>query len=315
MPCQVALIILAAIMVTAGARAETTNLNDLLGGLESGEAEMAPQPAPEPAGVEPATTQQGDFRVGRRKVEKAVALVVAMLVDGKGRVVDRVPIGTAWAFEPTKLATNAHVVKGLVDIQEAVRKKGGDAIGFVAPNLGNGAATKILGAKIHPRYDDMSPDLGGRVPAAPTYDLGILEVEEPMPATVTLADEAVLHQLESGTPVAYLGFPMENLQGGNVDPQHPIATMQTGIVQAITDWYLKDGGFERNQLIRHSLPAAGGASGSPIFTADGTVVAVLNAGNVVLVRPDPDSADTIRIGTGADINFAQRIDLLAGVPR
>ena len=56
-------------------------------------------------------------------------------------------------------------------------------------------------------------------------------------------------------------------------------------------------------MIQHGLPLIGGASGSPIFIKDGTVIGVISSVNVA-------SSLKGRIANPADINFAQRIDFL-----
>ncbi len=123
--------------------------------------------------------------------------------------------------------------------------------------------------------------------------------------------EPAFQELGAGTPVAYIGFPMERLEGGNVNIANPLATMQTGIVTSISDYYLEDRGPAENKLIRHNLPATGGASGSPVFLADGRVVATLNAGNINAVEYTTSSGTSqFRIPSAAQINFAQRIDIL-----
>jgi hypothetical protein len=66
-----------------------------------------------------------------------------------------------------------------------------------------------------------------------------------------------------------------------VDPQNPVATMQSGIITANTDFWLAKSSYESRRLIQHSLPAVGGASGSPIFDADGDVVGILSSGNMI----------------------------------
>jgi S1-C subfamily serine protease len=109
---------------------------------------------------------------------------------------------------------------------------------------------------------------------------------------------------------------MESLAGQNIDVQMPIATMQSGIVTSISDNFLGDSGFENNRLIRHNLPAQGGASGSPVFTPDGSVVAILWGGNTTehITATEGGEIAKVRAANAALINFAERIDVLAGVP-
>ena len=222
----------------------------------------------------------------------AVGLVVVILPDGS----DSGYAATAWAVQNDLYATNAHVVASVTKhikegMQVQVRVNG-------QPNL----RFNVIDTKIHPRYGDCS--LG--------YDVGLLKIDGQAPKVFAMADEAELQHLASGYRIAFLGFPSENLFGNNVRVDDPIATMQSGIITAISDFALGDSGFPKNQLIRHNLAAVGGASGSPIFNSKGKVVAILNAGNVntqVSMKTD-ERVQVKRTPSAALINFAQRIDLL-----
>ena len=59
------------------------------------------------------------------------------------------------------------------------------------------------------------------------------------------------------------------------------------------------------QLLQHTLPVQGGASGAPVFDRHGRVVGVLSGGNLVEVVPNG-----VRVPSGIGVNFAQRADLL-----
>jgi len=229
------------------------------------------------------------LKVAREKAA-AIGLVVAVLPDGSGIT------ATAWAVQNDIYATNAHVVAAVAKIIQ----DGGQAQVHVngQPNL----RFDVVDAKIHPRYGDSM--LG--------YDVGFLKIEGRAPRVFPLAAAAELHQLASGYRIAYLGFPSENLLGNNVRVDDPIATMQSGIITAVSDFSLGDSGFQKNQLIRHNLAAVGGASGSPIFNTRGEVVAILNAGNVktCIAMQSDDNVQVEQTASAALINFAQRIDLL-----
>lgn len=244
-----------------------------------------------------------DERLARVAEDRAaaVAYVVAALPDGKGTS------GTAWAVADDLYATNAHVVAAVAQIIKA----GGQVQIRVnrKPNL----RFDVVGAGIHPRYGD--DPLG--------YDVGLLRIDGKAPAVFPVASTAELNRLASGYRIAYLGFPSENLFGSNVNVDEPIATMQSGIVTAVSDFALKDSGFAKNQLVRHNLAAVGGASGSPVFNADGKVVAILNAVNVTTQVVTDEKGKPIldeegkpklrRAPSAAQINFAQRIDLLQDI--
>ncbi|MBR6057339.1 MAG: trypsin-like peptidase domain-containing protein [Victivallales bacterium] len=143
-------------------------------------------------------------------------------------------------------------------------------------------------------------------------DVAMLIIGSTVDDYFPLAKRDSLKNMKQGMPIAFLGYPMENLYGGNVNLESPGATMQTGIVSAMSDFTLKDVGFEGNYLIRHNLPTAGGASGSPLFNADGEVVALVFGGNMELKK----SQENVVVGrtlNAAQVNFGVRVDLLDGM--
>lgn len=139
----------------------------------------------------------------------------------------------------------------------------------------------------------------------PGYDVALLSVTSPflLGPPLPLASAADMEQLNRGSPIAFLGFPMENLV--NFDPKKPIFNTQSGIITAITDFFRGASFDNSGDLIQHSLPSTGGASGSPIINSDGRVVALLSAGNYFSV-----DGNQTRILNAANINFGQRVDLL-----
>jgi hypothetical protein len=169
-----------------------------------------------------------------------------------------------------------------------------------------------VGAKTHPRYNPAAEDPQDQI----AYDVGILEVEQEAPVHFVMAGGAELDRLMAGQRLAYLGFPVESLLGDNVNLAHPIASMQSGIVVAVSDFRYGDSGSAGNWLLRHNLPAAGGASGSPLFDPDGRVVGILSAGNIAgsLAQDSDGKARLVRTPSAALINFAQRVDLIQDIP-
>lgn len=147
-------------------------------------------------------------------------------------------------------------------------------------------------------------------------DVALLTVGSKVNDCFPVANRNSLKSMKQGMPIAFLGFPMENLTAGNVNCEAPVATMQTGIVSALSDFEMKDVGFEGNYLIRHNLPSTGGASGSPIFNTDGEVVALLHAGNIdikFMLDESQEKAVFMRSPHAAQVNFGVRVDLLEGV--
>ena len=115
-----------------------------------------------------------------------------------------------------------------------------------------------------------------------------------------LARDNVLATLHAGEPIAFVGYPAENLVSFDVNA--PTPTSQVGIITSVRNFFLTAEGGPA-QLIEHSLPSAGGASGSPIFDAHGQVIALLSGGNNIASKDG-------RIPNAALVNFAQRVDLL-----
>lgn len=210
-----------------------------------------------------------------KRMENAVGKVLYVGADGapKGSA-------TAWAVAPGIFATNGHVTFPA----ETLLKNGGAV--FIAINKQPEKKLRVIQAITHPQYqDEEAPDFRPLLnhqgkKAASAYDVGLLIVKEIVPITFKLASQEKVARLDSGRRVAFLGFPAKDLMHGGSDNDLPVATMQTGIVTAVTDFWGNQADSENRLLVQHSLPCTGGASGSPIFDADGEVVAVLNAGSI-----------------------------------
>lgn len=244
------------------------------------------------------------------KYKHAVGIVVRV---GESR---QKKMGTAWAVRPSWFATNSHIsdpVKVMLD-------KGIDV--FIAVNKSQ-KRYRVVEAISHPRYGETKRNFEGKLSFALSYDVGLLKIEGSTSKLFPLATINELRKLASGSRIAYLGFPSENMEGGNVDIHRPLATMQSGIITTISDYWLGDSGFEKNLLLRHNLGAAGGASGSPIFNTRGKVVGILNAGNLIYkyirnkqgkILFDKNGDPRFeRAPSAVMVNFAQRIDLLNNI--
>jgi hypothetical protein len=240
-------------------------------------------------------------------LSSSVYLVLVKGEDGE------TPMGTAWVATDNALATNSHVAQIFHDIP---KDRGFQFIvrSTVAPYHEHVIDSVIM----HPAYNEFAkawqaaaPKLIGvngspeAVDFIPGYDVALLipksneDLAKPMP----LADHTTLTNLTSGMQVAYIGFPMEGVQK-QVFSQ-PTPTIQVANITSITDFFRGQAPFSAAQMIQHSLPAIGGASGSPIINERGEVIALLNAGNVVGVNEKGE-----RIPNAVAINYAQRVDLL-----
>jgi hypothetical protein len=237
-----------------------------------------------------------------KEYEGAIGLVIIATADG--------PVGdaTAWGVGRNAFATNSHVTEG---VKEYMAK--GFAV-YVVINKHPDQKFRVTRTISHPRYGQTGRNPDGRGPAADGYDVGILEVEGTLTSWMPVAPREELQRIDSGYRVAYLGFPMEELNAGGVDPRSPVATMQSGIVTANTDWWLSQGTPDSRLLVQHNLSSCGGASGSPIFNAKGQVIALHSAGNYrQTVQVKGDKVQVMRTKSGVQISYAQRADLLADI--
>lgn len=234
-------------------------------------------------------------RVSARYAQ-AVGLLVADKPEDSG---GRVGLATAWGVAPGLAVSNAHVAVLLESLLAQ-----GIPVSIVVN--GTGESLPVAGVSRHPEFR-MEEGF---------YDLALIAVEKDFPLHFALASVSELDRLQAGVRVAYLGFPMENLRDGNVNTAKPVATMQSGIITALSDFNQVDAGTGNNVLIKHNLGVTGGASGSPLFNVNGRVVGVVNAMNMVrqLVLINDKQLAESRSPSAAMVNFAHRIDLLVGVP-
>ena len=226
--------------------------------------------------------------------------------DGLSRV-----IGTAWPLQAGMLVTNAHVAK------VADSLKPGEKLLVRKP--GETRAIAVTGKRLHPGYDAFNDFVdkaiatsqgfqslteGAAMPSA--YDVAILDVD---PAAdlgkfLVLSDDPAA--LTAGTPLAFAGYPIEGTGAQKLAQLRPNPVLQFGRVTALSDYFLFSADKPNALLIENSLPATGGASGSPIVDDSGKVVAVLSGGTV-------DIRDGARTPSAVMLNYAQRADLIRDV--
>jgi hypothetical protein len=219
--------------------------------------------------------------------------------------------GTAWVIADGTLATNAHVA-------ETFLSGLGPADKMIVRSCSNPPVDlEVTSVQIHPGYQrfdevvvDREPSLvdtgGSRVPLnlVSACDVGLLKVSNgaslapPLPMATDLEAQA----MKSGDPVGMVGYPSENVTGHSTATPQP--SVQSGRIARLTDFLLRtDGGAQTSQLVHHSIPETGGASGSPILNNDGLVVAINCGANFITINGT-------RIPTAVGLNFAQRVDVV-----
>ena len=141
-----------------------------------------------------------------------------------------------------------------------------------------------------------------------TPDVALLQPFEGTLSTyhrLPLATASEARRLRIGTPIGTLGYPGE-LQISTLSDLFPIATFKNGTISAIR---MPDEASTYNAreayVIQHDLDLTGGTSGSPIFTAEGKVVAINNSGWEALALTFGGEPQRVPFGS---LNFGIRSD-------
>jgi S1-C subfamily serine protease len=212
--------------------------------------------------------------------------------------------GTAWVNGAHTLITNAHVA-GLFD--EAT--KNNQTLVVIAPD-GLEVPIKIISAKLHPAYlpfrdtiDAVTKKSGGVLKTQGSYDLAMLTVanDAVLAQPLQIADEVSLAKLRTGDAMAYIGYPAKFASDKNIEQ------LRIGYIAGSSDFL----GIAHNsnaELIYHTAPAVGGASGSPIFNAQGQVIAVHSGGETRAIGDN-------FVNSGADTFYAQSASLIADIEK
>ncbi len=195
---------------------------------------------------------------------------------------------TAFAISTERLITNAHCVAAAEDLRRRsgqifVVQNGHPDVRFAVERMKRVSGFQPGGASISPDVGWLKVAGGG----------GILH-------TVTLAPAAEYQRLSTGDPMFTYGFP-----GRLADVSAPEATFVEGVVGRITTLDGRSGDVKETRLIQHSAFTSGGTSGSPIFDAEGHVVAV-NTGGYAEAQGASQAATRSLPG----YNFGMRVDLV-----
>ena len=232
--------------------------------------------------------------------------------------------GTAWVVEladgTRALATNAHVA----DLFFAARTPdwGEGRLIAIEPKAPDYRRFVITGIRKHPAYDAWNEFAGAffaksnagtvRSVALPVgYDVAIMTVDDPskLGKPLKIAPRDALESMSAGERLLQIGYPSENVLG--TDVMRPEPSSQTGLITAMTSFFLSAGAASDRQFIQHNAAGAGGSSGSAMFNTNGEVVGLHNSGNYIFIPTGPGENDYERVPSAGNINYAQRADLLA----
>ncbi|MGB0920650.1 MAG: trypsin-like peptidase domain-containing protein [Alphaproteobacteria bacterium] len=222
------------------------------------------------------------------------------------------PLGTAWVVQERTLATNAHV---------ALAIDPGDDPNLEQIVIGpDGTVYPVIQVRAHAAYEPFMEFTnrtklavdntrgGASLDDAGGYDVALLFVKpssnNPLPPPLPLAEIDEVLALPMGTKVAMIGYPMENIAGAATQSLSPHAQTQFGSLTDQTSYLFMEADDKYKQLLTHTLPLSGGASGSPILTEKGHVIGLVNAGNLF------HTPSNGRIPSAALINYGMRLDVL-----
>lgn len=213
------------------------------------------------------------------------------------------------------LATNAHVAEMFIDLANDPSKAGFKVV-VVQPKAPDYPTYEVTRAILHPFWKEhdawvnrimaLTISMAGQnIKPITGYDVGLMFIadQSKLGEPLKYASRDEIKAIRTGDPLVLIGYAAEGVRG--TDEMRPEPTSQTGIITSMTTFYLYRGTDEDDQLIQHSVPATGGASGSPMFNANGEVVGFLFAGNVADV-----AKDGTRMISAALVNYAIRADLL-----
>lgn len=219
--------------------------------------------------------------------------------------------GTAWSIREGFLGTNAHVA----DLFAAL---GPGEMLIARSNASPPVDLRITGVRTHPGYagftslvrrfrpyDKSSSEV---LDLPPAYDVALLEIHPDdvasQAAPLKLASEQALYGLQAGQPIAFVGFPGEGLVRGGTDLARPSAKTAIGSLNRVIDpFFGRADDVTEAHCLEYNIEVVGGASGSPIVSASGEVIGLINAGDVI------SETSYGRVGTGGT-SYGPRADTI-----
>ncbi len=259
-----------------------------------------------------------DFTAIIEKVKGSVYQVAIELPSGTLE-----GMGTAWVVQMpdgTKaMATNAHVAE--IYDEAKTPAWGNGRLVVIEPKAPGYRRFVVTGYKQHPGYKAWSEwadtvyakaqaGVMRNIALPIAYDVALMTVEnaDQLGPALKIAPEADMEAMKAGQPLLQIGYPSERVLG--TDVARPEPNTNSGVIAAMTSFFLSSGDAVDRQFIQHTAAGAGGSSGSAMFNAKGEVVGLHNSGNYIFIQTGPGENDYERVPSAGNINYAQRADML-----
>ncbi len=213
------------------------------------------------------------------------------------------PQATAWVSGSHTLVTNAHVAMLFAET------KNNQTLVVMAPD-GSQVPIRVRAVKVHPAYLQFREQLARTEAATHTdikrlgsYDVAVLSVDTnvALAKPLQVANAETLQQLRPGEAIAYVGYPAAFAKNANAEQ------LRIGYISGSTD-FLGVANDKTGELIYHTAPATGGASGSPIVNSRGEVIAIHSGGETRGIGSD-------FVVSGSGTFYAQSAALLEDLSR
>lgn len=205
------------------------------------------------------------------------AIIVEIEVVGQ---VQYLTMGTGFAIDTRRIATNAHVAQIFDPARRDAAEKGFRITGGYAIQSGTGTVFEITQALVHPNWNQSTS----------SPDVGILTTIKELPSAISLASADNVN-LAVGDDLSLSGFPGDVQEIFTITPgvTVPQATTFSGPVTAVRNFSSNVVVTADNtDIIQHQMPTTGGTSGSAIVR-NGLVVGIHNAGTAKFVVTPPNA--------------------------
>lgn len=207
--------------------------------------------------------------------------IVRIVVRCKGRTT----VGTGFFIDKNRIVTCAHVLLDVGNVQEVL-----DQHPEKKPEEAVRARLEKLETLSVERADGSHVKLQKHCDIDPAFDVALLHTIAHSGEPLNVSSK----KIGIGEDICMLGFP----EAIHTDQTRFPYTANKGYVMSYP--IVKIGGYKKRCMMQVFCSSLGGASGSPIFSAEGEVIGMLNgqmqwgADNFVFMEKDEKNADTFK---------------------